>query len=154
MFSNQKAFTLVELLIVVVIIGIMASLAIPRFTGQTEKARVAEAVNILSAMRRGQEVFFNENGFYLEISITGLPPVQNVDTSKWSQIGMSPPVSSFWVFGTSSAGTATAARVGTRPNECRAFDRITLTFNPASGADPWGNSSGCYGAGGPYHPAR
>ncbi len=50
----KRGFTLVELLIVVVIVGILATLAIPRFQGHHEHARVAEAMNVLSAMRKGQ----------------------------------------------------------------------------------------------------
>ena len=62
--KGLKGFTLIELLVVIVIIGIMASLAIPRLVGHQETARVSEAISMLSAMRRGQEVFFNENSAY------------------------------------------------------------------------------------------
>ena len=41
--TNKKGFTLIELLIVIVIIGVLSGLAVPRLAGRTEKARVQAA---------------------------------------------------------------------------------------------------------------
>jgi prepilin-type N-terminal cleavage/methylation domain-containing protein len=46
---NRQGFTLIELMVVIVIIGVLASLAIPRFTEASAKAKVAEAPNVISA---------------------------------------------------------------------------------------------------------
>jgi prepilin-type N-terminal cleavage/methylation domain-containing protein len=157
LFSNKKGYTLVEILVVVVIIGVMASLIMPRLTGQTEKARVAEAVNILSAMRRGQEAYFNENSDYLPLSLRS-------PASEWAKIGMAPPTNSpFWQFFTtrlSGAGqvlwAVRALRIGTPPAGCQANGQIQFTLSSTSGigTDPWSNSTSCYATGQPYHPAR
>jgi type IV pilus assembly protein PilE len=45
--KNQKGFTLIELMIVVVIIGILAALAIPRFMTASTKSKTSEAQLIL-----------------------------------------------------------------------------------------------------------
>ena len=44
---HQKAFTLIELLIVVAVIGVLAALAVPRFMGSTVHAKQSEAKSIL-----------------------------------------------------------------------------------------------------------
>ena len=49
---NKKGFTLIEIIIVIVILGILATLALPRITGQMESAKAAEAMNIFGAVKR------------------------------------------------------------------------------------------------------
>lgn len=54
---SQAGFTLIELLIVVVIIGILASLAIPKFTNTKEKAQVAKMKGDLRNLVAAQEAY-------------------------------------------------------------------------------------------------
>ncbi len=62
--KKQHGFTLVELMIVVVIIGILASLAIPRFMGATDKAKLAEFKPILKQAVILYNSYYQENGTY------------------------------------------------------------------------------------------
>ncbi len=61
MKNTRKGFTLVEVLIVVVIIAILASLIVPRMLMQTEKAKAAEAAQIVGVMKRAAERRFDQN---------------------------------------------------------------------------------------------
>ena len=51
----KQGFTLLELLMVVIIIGILASIAVPQYFRVTERSRVAEGLQILATLR-GSEI--------------------------------------------------------------------------------------------------
>ena len=57
---GQRGFTLVELLIVVVVIGILASIAIPKYTAVREKAFRAAMMSDLKNLASQQEVYHND----------------------------------------------------------------------------------------------
>ena len=61
---NQRGFTLVELMIVVIIVGILAAVAIPMYQGATERAKASEAVAALGTIRGAMRVYFAEHGTY------------------------------------------------------------------------------------------
>ena len=62
--AKEGGFTLIELMIVVVIIGILASLAIPRFMSATTKQKQNEAKLILKQLYVNQRVYRQENTGY------------------------------------------------------------------------------------------
>lgn len=73
--KRKRGFTLSEILMVVVIVGVLIGLALPRFGGTVERVRASEGVHILTALLGAQKAFEFENGSYsgninnLDISI-------------------------------------------------------------------------------------
>ena len=64
MQRGEKGFTLIELMIVVVIIGILAALAIPRFMRATTKSKQSEARQILKQVYSMQRAYRQEYNTY------------------------------------------------------------------------------------------
>lgn len=62
--KRQKGFTLVELLIVIIIIGILATLVIVTFTGIQAKARDSKRQTDINAIQSTVEAFYAQYGFY------------------------------------------------------------------------------------------
>jgi prepilin-type N-terminal cleavage/methylation domain-containing protein len=62
--GTRKGFTLVELAVVIVIIGVLAAFGVPQFLKSVERSKAAEAFNYLAAVRAAQERFLAKNGFY------------------------------------------------------------------------------------------
>lgn len=58
---RKSGFTLLELMVVVIIVGILAMIALPQFFKATEKARSAEGINILGSLRSAQFRYYAES---------------------------------------------------------------------------------------------
>lgn len=58
----QQGFTLVELMIVIVIVGILSAVALPNFLSQTSKAKATEAKTLASAAIKEAQVAWTESG--------------------------------------------------------------------------------------------
>lgn len=57
-------FTLLELLVTVMILGLLAAIALPNLMGQISKARMADAKGSLGAINRAQEAYYFENAVF------------------------------------------------------------------------------------------
>ncbi len=68
----KKGFTLLELIVVIIIIGILATLGFTQYSMLIEKGRTAEAKSILGTMRTAAEAYNMENGTYPS-SISNIP---------------------------------------------------------------------------------
>lgn len=63
-FMKNTAFTLIELLIVVAIIGILAAIAVPNFLNAQMRAKVARAVSNMQTVETGLEMYFLDKNSY------------------------------------------------------------------------------------------
>ena len=80
---NEKGFTLIELLIVVVIIGILASIAIPKFANTKDKAYVATMKSDLRNLATYEEQYSaDNNGVYFSGTATSFSPLQGFSPSQ------------------------------------------------------------------------
>jgi type IV pilus assembly protein PilA len=66
--ARSRAFTLVELAIVVVVVGILAVIGAVAYSRHRATARTAEATNLTAAIRVAQEAFKSERGVYAAVS--------------------------------------------------------------------------------------
>ncbi|WP_316348402.1 prepilin-type N-terminal cleavage/methylation domain-containing protein [Desulfuromonas acetoxidans] len=63
-FSNKKGYTLIEMLIVVTIIGILSSIAIPHYLSYRDKARMVTVYTTLRQIRLVEELYWTKHESY------------------------------------------------------------------------------------------
>lgn len=62
--SSQSGFTLIEIMVVVLILGLLAALVVPKIVGRTDEARVTKAKADIKAIESALNLFKIDNGFY------------------------------------------------------------------------------------------
>ncbi|MEO0009966.1 MAG: prepilin-type N-terminal cleavage/methylation domain-containing protein [candidate division WOR-3 bacterium] len=66
MYPKNRGFTLVELLVVIMILGVLMGMSVPRFSGLRNQARIAAMKMNLHNVQTAIEVFHQEFGYYAE----------------------------------------------------------------------------------------
>ncbi len=118
---RSKGFTLVELVIVIVIVGVLSVVAVPVYKGYTKKAMATEGKTLLGSINTAQKVYFSEfNNFVnsTQSSVLGITP----GTNKY--------FTTFSLTGNTTAFTAVARGAGSAAG-------ITLTLRATSTAGPF-----------------
>ncbi|BDU49664.1 type II secretion system protein [Haliovirga abyssi] len=68
--KKEKGFTLIELMIVIAIIALLASVALPKFAGVTDSAKAAKVQGDLANLRTSIAMFYAKEGSYPTIGTT------------------------------------------------------------------------------------
>ncbi len=88
---NERGFTLIELMVVIVILGILAGLIIPRIMGRPDEARAAKARMQIESLETALKLYKLDNGNYptTEQGLQALvePPAVGTLAKNWRQGG-------------------------------------------------------------------
>lgn len=95
----RKGFTLIELIIVIIIVGILATIGMTQYTKVVEKGRASEARQILGSLRSAQNAYNLEYGAYTTtVTDTGVDAPAACATTH------------YFSYACDAAGTCTATR--------------------------------------------
>lgn len=85
--TKQPGFTIVELLIVIVVIGILAAITIVAYSGVQTRARTAEKVSDVAAVMKQLEMFYVDKGYYPRIDRLSPTNIDNTRTTMFNNVG-------------------------------------------------------------------
>jgi prepilin-type N-terminal cleavage/methylation domain-containing protein len=128
--SSRNSFTLVELIIVVIIVGILASLGLTQYSSVVEKSRTAEAKVRIGTMKTLAYQFHLENGSFTSITNADVDVDHTCRSTDWFN---------YWVYGYADhvdliAGRCTSG--GKTPNASSAY-YIYGAYYSTTGATIW-----------------
>jgi len=141
MNSRQKGLTIIELMIVVVIVGILAAVAIPSYRDYILRGKLVDAHNALSDFRVRMEQFYQDNRRYDGGGLGGCGAA--APTSKYFTFTCAPaaaPAQTYVATATGIAGEGTDGFAFT-VNETNA--RATVVTTPAS-TNGWSSNAACW----------
>jgi type IV pilus assembly protein PilA len=139
MASEESGFTLVELLVVMLIIGLLAAIAIPSFFNQRDKAKDAGAKEMAHTAQVAMETYATDHGgTYTAVDPAALAALENSIQTAAAPAGQSPRP---YVSAAAAAGTngwtltVTSQATGNTFTIARATGTGVLTFTCATGGN-------------------
>lgn len=135
--TTRRSFTLVEILVVIIILGILAGLALPQYAGSRERTLDKEAKSNLMLLQVAEEVYKMEKGYYYP-NASSTSVISNINTNL--KLGL-PINQANWTYAVNNtvpgSERATATRVG-------AGARVWTIYFPTGSSDvPTCSGSGC-----------
>jgi type IV pilus assembly protein PilE len=111
--NRHAGFTLIEVMIVVVIIGILAAIALPQYSDYVRRARVSEALGLLAGMRPRMEQFFQDNRTFAGACDSGTVATKPASTKGFDFDCGTPTATTYTITATGQTGKSTAGFVYT-----------------------------------------
>ncbi len=75
----MKGFTLVELVITIVIVGILSLVAVPIYRNYVRRAMGSEASALLGAINNAEKIYFTENAGFYTVGLTSFDETLDID---------------------------------------------------------------------------
>ncbi|MFC1807018.1 type IV pilin protein [Candidatus Omnitrophota bacterium] len=139
--NSLAGFTLIEVLIVVIILSILATIALPQFKQVVWKSRYREVFNIVSGIVKAEQLYYLEGEVYTEFTpgqCEGGDGIAAGSTDVQEALGVDIPKESYfrYLIGPTTADPATTISFKTVGNDwAYSYNYITNTWAVGSGAD-------------------
>ncbi|MDX1516385.1 MAG: pilin [Woeseiaceae bacterium] len=129
MKNSQQGFTLIELMIVVAIIGILASVALPAYQSYSVRAQVSEGLNLTGPLQAAITEYYNDYGQF---------PADNSAAG----VGAANDYTGNYVTGITISGDTIAIQYGNDANAQIAGETVLVTAAANQGSLRWSCTSG------------
>jgi len=137
---SQAGFTLVELAIVIVLIGVLASFGVPRFRDAVERSKAGESINYLSTIRASQERYHAMYATYAT-DVTNLdvdfPPMKYFTVGSVT-VGSTGDIESSWSLALTRLGASAGYGAYTVTFTEVGYDATSSTINDLPQINPLG----------------